>query len=49
MATLELREGTDVTPATIRRLTREAASLNQELGDPTLAAKRPSKQVKERS
>lgn len=48
MAKLELREGTDVTPATIRRLTREAASLNMELGDPTLAAKRPSKQGKER-
>ena len=47
MATLELREGTNVKPATIRRLTREAALLNQELGDPTLAAKRPSKQAKE--
>jgi hypothetical protein len=43
MATLELREGTSVKPATIRRLTRAATVLNQELGDPTLAAKRASK------
>lgn len=35
MATLELREGTVIKPAAARRLAREAAVLNQELGDPT--------------
>jgi hypothetical protein len=35
MATLELREGTVIKPAAARRLAREAAALNQELGDPT--------------
>jgi hypothetical protein len=40
MATLELREGMTVKPATVRRLTREAVALNQTLGDPTHAAKR---------
>jgi hypothetical protein len=44
MATLELREGTAVDSATVRRLTREAVALNKKLGDPTLAAKRPSKE-----
>ena len=39
MATLELREGMTVAPSTIRRLTREAVSLNKTLGDPTHAAK----------
>lgn len=39
MATLELREGSTITPATVRRLTKEAVSLNQTLGDPTHAAK----------
>ena len=48
MATLELGEQTNLTPATIRRLTREAASLNKKLGDPTLAAKRPSTQGRKR-
>lgn len=38
MATMELREGTRVEAATVRRLTREAVALNQELGDPTSAA-----------
>jgi hypothetical protein len=47
MASLELREGTNLKPATIRRLAREATVLNRELGDPTMAAKRPSKQAKE--
>lgn len=46
MATLELREGATVKPATVRRLTREATVLNQEFGDPTLAAWRSSKQAK---
>ena len=39
MATLEFREGTTITSATVRRLTKEAVSLNQMLGDPTHAAK----------
>ena len=39
MATLELREGMTVKPATVRRLTREAVALNTTLGDPTNAAK----------
>ncbi len=38
MATLELREGMTVKPAIVRRLTREAVALNEELGNPTLAA-----------
>jgi hypothetical protein len=45
MATLELREGTRVSKATVRRLTREAIALNQELGNPTLAAKPASRGV----
>ncbi|MEZ5402247.1 MAG: DUF1801 domain-containing protein [Bryobacteraceae bacterium] len=40
MATVELREGGVVSPATVRRLVREAVALNEKLGDPTLAAKR---------
>jgi hypothetical protein len=39
MATLELREGMTIKPATVRRLTREAVTLNRKLGNPTLAAK----------
>ena len=35
MATVELREGSRIAPARIRRLTREAAALNESLGDPT--------------
>lgn len=35
MATLELRQGTAVTPATVRRLVRSAVALNKKLGDPT--------------
>ena len=38
MATLELREGMAVSPETVRALARQAAALNRELGDPTLAA-----------
>jgi hypothetical protein len=37
MATLELREGMTVKPATVRRLTRQAVALNDTLGDPTRA------------
>ncbi len=48
MATLELREGMTVTPATVRRLTREAVALNESLGDPTLVAERASKPGKKR-
>ena len=43
MATLELREGMTVAPATVRRLTREAVTLNKMLGNPTHAAKPVSK------
>ena len=39
MASLELREGMTIRPATAKRLAREAVALNQSLGDPTLAAK----------
>jgi hypothetical protein len=46
MATLELREGMTVAPATVRRLTREAVALNTALGDPTHAAKAPSRRRK---
>jgi hypothetical protein len=45
MATLELREGMTVKPATVRRLTREAVALNKTLGDPTRAAKPRGKRV----
>ena len=34
MATLELREGTAIAPATARKLAREAVRLNKTLGDP---------------
>jgi hypothetical protein len=46
MATLDLREGTTIKPATVRRLTREAVALNQTLGNPTHAAKPASKRRK---
>jgi hypothetical protein len=35
MATIELREGEVVSPATVRRLTRDAIGLNETLGNPT--------------
>ena len=35
MATIELREGDEVSDAVARRLTRAAAKLNRTLGDPT--------------
>ena len=38
MATLEIREGMTVGPATVRRLTREAVALNGKHGDPRNAA-----------
>jgi hypothetical protein len=46
MATLDLREGMSVAPATVRRLTREAVALNKTLGDPTHAAKPAAKRRK---
>jgi hypothetical protein len=39
MATLELRKDTEVSPAIVRQLAREAVALNKKLGDPTDAAK----------
>ena len=39
MATAELREGDILPPATVRRLTADAAALNETLGDPTHAAR----------
>jgi hypothetical protein len=39
MATLEFREGMTITPAVVRRLTKQAAALNKKLGDPTKPAK----------
>ena len=42
MATVALREGEAVTPALVRRLTREALRLDAALGDPTAAARRLS-------
>ena len=39
MATIELREGDSVSPAVVRRLTKEAVALNSSLGNPTDAAK----------
>jgi hypothetical protein len=40
MATLELRSGDRIAPATVKRLTRTAVELDAGLGDPTLAARR---------
>jgi hypothetical protein len=39
MATMEFLAGSATRPALVRRLTKEAVSLNQTLGDPTHAAK----------
>jgi hypothetical protein len=39
MATLELHEGMPVSSRTVRRLTREAVTLNKMLGDPTRVAR----------
>jgi hypothetical protein len=35
LRTLEIREGTEVSPAVVSRLAREAARLNRTVGDPT--------------
>jgi hypothetical protein len=40
MATLDLRKGDTIKPATVRRLTREAISLNESVGDPTKDARK---------
>lgn len=45
MATLELREGMSIAGATVRRLVREAASLNAALGDPTKVVKPKKKRI----
>lgn len=39
MATLELRSGDRIAPATVRRLTSAAVRLNAEVGDPTRDAR----------
>lgn len=39
MATLELREGTSLDPAEVKRLVVEAVELNRTLGDPTAVAR----------
>ena len=43
MATLELREDTSITKANVRRLTARAVELNEQLGDPTHAARPAAK------
>jgi hypothetical protein len=39
MATIELREGMSIADAIVRKLAREAVALNEQLGNPTDAAK----------
>src|SRR5688572_2395936 len=39
MATMEIREGVSIKPATVRRLVKEAVALNQTVGDPTRVLK----------
>jgi hypothetical protein len=39
MATIELRDGETLDPATVHRLTVDAVEFNQQLGDPTRAAR----------
>jgi hypothetical protein len=39
MATVELRDGETITPATVQRLTAAAAALNAQVGDPTRVAR----------
>jgi hypothetical protein len=40
MATMEIRRDTEVDPAMVSRLTKDAVALNRRLGDPTKAAER---------
>jgi hypothetical protein len=49
MATLEIREGTTVSPALVSRLARTAVRLNKTVGDPTKAAPKPPKAKAARS
>ena len=49
MATLELREGMTASASIVRRLTKEAISLNNSLGDPRDAAKPKSSAKKPRA
>lgn len=50
MATIELREGMSIADAIVRKLVRGAVALNEQLGNPTDAAKPPkSKAVTKRS
>jgi hypothetical protein len=39
MATMELREGNDVSPARVKKLVQNAVALNKKLGDPQQDAK----------
>lgn len=45
MATMELREGMSIADSIVRKLARQAVALNEELGNPTDAAK-PIKRAK---
>ena len=49
MATLELRKGMTIQPATVRRLTREAIAINEKAGDPSLDAKPDAARAKPRA
>jgi hypothetical protein len=40
MASVELRDGDKITAATVKRLTAAATALNEQVGDPTLVARR---------
>ena len=43
MASLDLREGMSIAPATAKRLVKEALALDKSLGDARLAAKSPAR------
>ena len=40
MASVELRDGDEITAATVKRLTAAAAALNEQVGDPTRVARK---------
>src|SRR5688572_15237450 len=46
MATMRFHEDTTIEPAVARRLAKEAVALNQEFGDPRLAAMAPPKRTR---
>jgi hypothetical protein len=50
LRTLEIREGTEVSPAVVSRLAREAARLNRTIGNPTskVDADRPNERARRR-